>query len=481
MNSLKQKTISSFFWSSIDQIANTGLTFLVGIFLARQISPKEFGVISLTTFFLALSDSLINSGFSTALIRKNNCTNVDYSTIFYFNIIIAFFSYFILYFFSPLIASFFYNQDLVQILRILGIVIIIDSFSLIQKTILTKNLNFKLQTRISVISTITSGFIALILAYHGFGIWSLVFQKIISKFLTTTLLWFWNSFSPLLMFSKKSFFELFNFGSKILASGLLYTTFSNLNSVIIGKYFSTLDLGYFTKSQEFANLPSQNLNNIVSRVSLPVLSMVKDDDKILKQKFEILLKSTMFLSFIIMFGLAAMSESLILTLIGDKWIDSILLLQLLCFVSVLYPIHSLNLNLLNIYGRSDLFLKLEIIKIIISFPIFFIGIFTGIKYFIIGIMIVSFSSHFINSFWSWSLIKYSSLNQLKDIFPSFIFSLSIGSITYLVGKFIALNPFLEFSIQVFVYIILLFVLGELTSLHEYKYLKNLLKRSFIEN
>src|SRR5690554_362573 len=363
MLSLKQKTVSGLSWSFIDQMGNLGISFIVGIVLARLLSPREFGLIGMITVFIALSESFINSGFSDALIRKKNCTNTDYSTVFYFNLVVGVLFAAILYVSAPAIAVFFNENELIPIVRVMGIILIIDSLTIIQRTILTKRIDFKLQARISIIASIGSGVIAIAMAFNGFGVWALVAQRLVKQGLNSLFLWIWNRWKPMLVFSVKSFKELFGFGSKLLLSGLIDTLYRNVYYIIIGKFFSAQELGYYTKANEFKNLPSQNLNSIIRRVTYPVLSTLQDDIPRLRNNYQKLIRSVMFITFILMIGMAAVAEPMIHTLIGAKWEPAIIYLQMLCFVGMMYPLHALNLNMLQVQGRSDLFLKLEIIAV----------------------------------------------------------------------------------------------------------------------
>lgn len=282
--SLKQKTISGLFWSFIDQFANLLISFIVGIILARILTPREFGLIGMITIFIAISESFINSGFSNALIRKNDATDTDYSTVFYYNLAVGILFYLILFFTAPLISNFFNEPQLTRIIKALGLILIIDSLTIIQRTILTKRIDFKLQTRISIISSLGSGIIGIVMAFEGFGVWSLVVQRLSKQALNSLFLWIWNKWRPSLIFSMKSFKELFSFGSKLLLSGLIDTIFRHVYKLIIGKFYSAQDLGYYTRAEEFKKLPSQTLNSVVGRVSYPVLSSIKDDRERLKKK-----------------------------------------------------------------------------------------------------------------------------------------------------------------------------------------------------
>lgn len=473
MGSLKEKTINGSLWSFVDIFANQGVTFLVGIVLARLLSPFEFGLIGLITIFIAISESFVNSGFSSALIRKKYCSNIDYSTVFFFNFVVGVFFFVILFVSAPAISDFLSEPELKDILRIFGIVLIIDALSIIQKTILVKEINFRLQTRISIIASVLSGFAALTLAFNGFGVWSLVAQRLIKGGLTTILLWYLTSWRPILVFSTKSFNELFGFGSKLLVSGLLDTIFTNIYYIVIGKYFSTQSVGYFTKAQEFCNVPSQGLSAIVSRVSFPVLSDIQDDYEGLKNGFRRIIRITMFVSFIFMALLAAVAEPLILVVVGEQWSSSVVLLQLLCIVAMMYPLHALNLNLLKVLGRSGLYLKIEVIKKVLAIPTIILGVFFGVKVMIIGMAINSFISFFINSYWSGKRIGYSVKDQLLDISPSFVFSLFFGSLVFLTGFALPSKLFWTLSIQLFSSVAIFFLLAELFKQSDYLVLKEM--------
>jgi teichuronic acid exporter len=471
--SLKQKTVSGLLWSFIDQFANLGITFIAGIILARLLSPREFGLIGMITVFIAVSESFINSGFSSALIRKKDCTDTDFSTVFYFNLVAGILFFFILFFSAPAIAGFFDEPQLEAIVQVLGIILIIDSLTLIQRTILTKRIDFKLQARISVIASLGSGIVAIVMAFNGFGVWSLVVQRLLRQGLNSLFLWLWNRWRPLWVFSKQSFKELFGFGSKLLISGLIDTLYRNIYYLVIGKYFSAQELGYYTRAEGFKNLPSQNLNSIVSRVTYPVLSSIQDDIPKLKDNYQKLIRTIMFITFILMIGMAAVAEPMIHTLIGAKWEPAIIYLQMLCFVGMMYPLHALNLNMLQVQGRSDLFLKLEVIKKIIAIPTIVIGVFFGIKIMIVGMMVNTLIAYYLNSYWSGVKIGYSFKHQVKDILPSFFLALTMGVIVYFIGEVLPFSYPVKLIIQIVFGGLFVLVISEVTKFRDYIFAKEL--------
>lgn len=470
---LKQKTITGFFWSFIDSFANQILIFIIGIILARLLTPIEFGLIGMITIFISVSESFINSGFSQALIRKKTCTESDLSTVFFFNIIAGILLFSILFFGAPAISRFFNEPQLKVLVRVLGAVLIIDALTIIQRTILTRRIDFKLQTKISVISIIFSGIVGIAMAFTGFGVWSLVAKTLSQRGMNSLLLWLLNKWRPLLIFSKESFRELFSFGSKLLASGLLDTVYRNIYYLVIGKYFSAQELGYYTRADQFKNLPSTNLNGIISRVSYPVLSQLQDDPAKLKAGYKKLIKNTMFIAFVMMAGMAAVAEPMVITLIGEKWRLSIIYLQLLCFVGAMYPLHALNLNMLNVKGRSDLFLNLEIIKKILALPTIIIGVVWGIKIMIFGMWINSLIGYYLNSYFSGRLINYPMKEQVIDILPGFLLALFMGISVFLSGKYLPADYFVKLIVQLILGILMVLWLGKVLKFQPYLEIKGI--------
>lgn len=471
---LKQKTVNGLTWNFIDSFANYGVQFVVGIILARILSPNEFGLIGILTVVIAISQVFIESGFSQALIQKKECSETDYSTVFIFNLIVSILFFLILFFSAEYISVFFKEPLLKNLLRVLATGLIINAFSVVQRTILTKNINFKLQTKISAIASVVSGIVSITMAKMGFGVWSLVALTMVRFTLNTIFLWLWATWKPLTTFSKKSFNELFSFGSKLLISSLIDTLYRNVYYIIIGKYFSATELGFYTRADQFKAMPSQNLQGIISRVSFPALALLQNDIPRLKNAYKRLLKGTMFITFILMLGMAATAESLVVTLIGEKWLPAVQYLQLLCFIGMLYPLHALNLNMLSVQGRSDLFLKLEIIKKILAVPTILIGIFFGIKIMILGMLINSIISFFLNSYWSGRRLNYSSFDQIKDFLPAFFIALIVNSVVFILNFLIKINSTELLILQVLIGIVLTFFICETFKFQDYLYLKRII-------
>lgn len=471
MQSLKEKSISGVLWNATSNFASMGIEFIVGIILARLLTPKEFGLIGTITIVVVLSDVFVNSGFSQAIIRKHKCTQKDYSTAFFFNFIVATLFFLLLLITAKPISTFFNNQELKPLIQVLGFGLILSAFTLVQQAKLTKRIDFKLQTKINIISSIVSGIIGIVLATTGFGVWSLVVRSLVHKGLQSILLWIWSGWKPDWVFSWESFKELFGFGSKLLLSGLFGTLLNNINYLIIAKYFTPQDLGYFTRAEMFKNMPSQNISAIVTTVGYPVLATLQYDKPRMKEVFQKMFVNTFFIIAVLMIGLAATAKALVFSLIGPQWLPSVELLQLLCFVGLMYPLNSLNINILNVVGRSDLYLKLQLIVQVLAIPNIFIGVFYGIKALIVGMMIISLIGYFIFNFESNKVLNYPVKEQLKDILPSFVMALIMGIIVFGIGQFTDFSSLITLIVQVITGLLIIIILGELIKMKEYIFIK----------
>ncbi|MBR3496877.1 MAG: lipopolysaccharide biosynthesis protein [Prevotella sp.] len=419
---LKQKTIKGLAWNSIQNFSNRGIEFLLMLFMARLLSPKEYGIIGLTSIFMTFASTFIDSGFANALIRKKNTTNEDYSTVFFFNNLISLICYSFVFFIAPWVARFYNIPVLCPVLRVLGFQIIIQGLCSVQNTILKKNLNFKKRAKISITRNIVSGFVGLFFAWNGFGVWALVIQALTASFISTLLLWSTTKWHPSLLFSKKSFQELFGYGSKLLASSLINNIYSEIYPIVIGKIFSPSILGHYSRARHWAKFPSANLTGILQNVTFPVLAKVQDDNQ-LSDIYRRMIKTSCFIVFPLMIGLSAIAKPLILFTIGEKWEFCSTLLQIICFSMVWHPLHSLNLNLLQVKGRSDLFLKLEIIKKILGIIILCVSIPLGIVAMCYFSILSSLISLFINTYYTGKLINVGFLKQMRDITPTLLLSM----------------------------------------------------------
>lgn len=470
--SLKHKAIHGVGWSFIDNIASSGITFWVGLVLARLLTPKEYGIMAMIAVFIAVSNSIIDSGFSNALIRKTRIERVDYNTVFYFNLTVSILIYTLLYLAAPAISVFFKESVLVEIIRILGLVLIINAFSVIPRTQFVRDVNFKTQTKVSLISSISSGVFGIGMALGGMGVWSLVGQQLSRQFLNTLFLWIYSKWYPVWEFSRKSFKELFEFGSKLLLSGLLDTIYKNIYYIIIGRFYTSAQLGQYTRADQFNMIFSSNLTSVVQRVSYPVLSSIQEEPERLREAYQKVIKITMLITFACMLGLAAVAKPLILILIGEKWLPAVYFLQIICFSGMLYPLHAINLNILQVKGRSDLFLKLEIIKKIIAVGPIVVGVVYGIEYMLWGGVLTSFIAYFLNSYYSANLMNYPTSEQIKDILPTFLTSFLVAAFMWSVS-FWNISVYALLPIQLLAGISLTLLIYEKLHLDEYLELKQL--------
>jgi O-antigen/teichoic acid export membrane protein len=331
-----------------------------------------------------------------------------------------------------------------------------------------------------VLASIGSGTVGIIMAYRGYGVWSLVMKTLTGVALTSLLLWLWNQWKPSLEFSWNSFKEMFSFGSKLLLSGLIYTAFQNVYLLIIGKYFSATDLGFYSRADQFNTVVSSNITGVIQRVSYPVLSSIQNDKHRLKAAYQKLIKSIMLITFLSMIGLAAIAKPLVLTLVGKQWLPSVIYLQLLCFVGMFFPLHAINLDMLKVQGRSDLFLKLEIIKTIMTVPVVVIAVFLGIKIMIVGMIFVTILAYFLNSYYSGMYLGYSSIQQLKDILPSFFLAVFVGSIVFVSGILLKTSPLVTLIIQVLIGILLTICIVEFLKTEDYIFIKQIIIDKFFK-
>jgi O-antigen/teichoic acid export membrane protein len=479
MNKLRQKTISGVLWSMMDNGISSVIQFVVGIILARLLTPKEFGLIGMIIIFIYVSEVFINSGFSQALIRKNNCKEEDYSTAFFFNFLMSTVFYILLFFAATPISRFYNQSELISILRILGILLFINAFSIVQQAILIKNVDFRLQTKITFISSVLSGITSIIMAYKGYGVWSLVAKMLLNNFFKTILLWFNNKWYPTSFFSSHHFKEMFSFGYKLLLSGLFKSFFDNIYNLIIGKFFSVNELGFFTRADRFTKLPSHTLTKTLQRVAFPVLSEIQEDIIHLKNGYKHFIKSTMYFNSAIMLMLAALAEPVILTLLGKKWSQSIPFLQLLCLAQLMYPIISLNMNTLIVKGRSGLYLFLEIISKLLIIPVVILGIFTNIKIMILGMAAHALFSYLLISFYTSKMINYNVTDQVKDILPGFLIAMFSALPVFVLQYILILSPLAELLLMGTVGVLLIIILSELFKETAYVEVKTIIKNKII--
>lgn len=425
MSSLKTSAFKGVIWSALERFSLQGVQFLVMIVMARVLLPKDYGLIGMTTVFVSLSSSLIDSGFSQALIRKIDRTEVDKSTIFLFNVFVGFAVYLFFFTIAPYVAAFYGNPILISVIRWISLSSLINSFAVVQRAEFSVRIDFKSIAKASIIAAIISGLIGISLAYTGYGVWALVVQQISTALISTSVLWLLSTWRPTLVFSVKSFKELFKFGSNLLISGLLDTLYREIYPIIIGKLYSANSLGHYSRAKNFVDFPSASLTGILQRVTYPLLCEIQNEEERMEKVYRKIIRFSAYIMFPIVIGLASVSDSFVYLTIGPQWNFCGKLLCLLCFASVWYPINAINLNLLQVKGKSNIYLRLEIIKKTMYISILLITSPLGVEKMCYGQIVGSFLSVIINTYYSGRLINFGFVKQIKDILPTIALSIVI--------------------------------------------------------
>lgn len=473
--SFGQKTANGFAWNLIETVVNYGSLFIIGIILARLLSPTEFGVIGILTIFLSVFDSIVDCGFSNALIRKQKVEDIDYDTIFIFNIGVSLILYFLFFIGSPLISNFFNDESLTGYARVLGLVIIINAFSVVQRTILTKAINFKSQALVSIIATLVGGGVGITMAYLDYGVWSLVGQSLVKQTSTTILFWAFGRWRPHLRFSISSFKEMFLFGWKVLASGLISTIWAQIYTFVIGKVYSKETLGLYSRGQQFVNIFTINLTAMIRKVTYPALCSVQENELELVNIFRRFMKLIALLSWSGLLVLAGIAKPTVLTLLGEKWVGCVPYLQLLCFVGFTYSVNVMNLNMLQVKGRSDFFLYVEIISKIIGAIPLLLGILVGIKEMLYGSIVAGLIMYLIGAFYCSRVIHYPVCLQLRDMIHQLIVPVALAVVIY-PCIYIGLSNIVTLLIQLLLASLLFVFLSKKLCPEEYDAMMKVVKR-----
>lgn len=417
MTPSKRRVKSGLIWSAIDSFINQAISLVIMLVLASLLGPSDYGLVAMLAIFIAIAAVFVNSGFSSALIRKEDRDEKDYATTFFFSLAVSVVCYSILFFFAPVIADFYQHQELIDLTRIIALTVVMNAFAIIPRTKLTVELNFKSQAKANLTSLLCGGIIGLTMAFHGFGVWSLVAKQIISTFINVVMLNVLSPWKPTESFCTNTFKNLFGFGSKLLASNLLDTIYNNLYGLVIGKQFSATQLGFYNQANTLSSLPATTVTNVIQKVTYPMLSAMQGNGSKLDDAYLKTLKITTIVVFPLMFGLSIVSEPLVILLLGDKWNESAHLISILSMAFALYPVHAINLNMLQVKGRSDLFLKLEIIKKIIVTVVLFVTVPFGVVEMCVGIVVTSYISLFINTYYTAQLSSISQIMQFKALAP----------------------------------------------------------------
>lgn len=473
--SLKQKTTKGLFWSSVERFSNQGVQFFFSIILARLLSPSDYGIVAMVVIFFAIAQTFVDSGFSNAIVRKKDRTESDLSTCFYFNILVGFVFYILLFLSSPFIAEFYGQPILSPIVKISGLNVLINSLCIVQQAQFTIRIDFKTQAKVTLTSTVISGILGILLAYLGYGVWALVWQGVTGAFMRMILFWIFSKWRPRESFSKDSFHYLFGYGSKLLASGLLDTTYNNIYPIVIGKFYSPAQLGNFSRAQGWASLPSSNITGILQRVTFPVLTEMQDDNERLATNYRKLLRLSAFVVFPLMMLLAAIASPLVRVVITSKWDACVPYLQIICFAKMWYPIHAINLNLLQVKGRSDLFLRLEIIKKVVGVSVMCVTIPLGVTAMCFGMVFTSINALIINTYYAGKLIKVGYFTQMRDLLPIVFISLLMGACAY-ASTWLFSTEWIKLFVAVVIGGITYFILSKFFAKDEYVEVMNVIKR-----
>jgi teichuronic acid exporter len=432
----KSKIVSSLFWKLMERGGTQGIQFIVQIILARLLLPTDYGIIALVVIFTSIAGVFVQSGLNTALIQKKDADEADFSSVFYLSLLIACLIYIILFFAAPFIAAFYKIPEITPVFRVLSITLFFGAFNSIQNAVVARNLQFKKLFFSSTGAILVSGTVGIYMAYTGFGVWALVGQQISNQLFVTLILWFTVKWRPLLLFSLGRLKNLFSFGWKLLVSSLISTLSLDLRSLIIGKICNPAILGFYNRGQQFPSIIVSNINGSIQSVMLPVLASQQDNRPRVKDMVRRAIITSSFLIFPMMAGLAATAEPLVKLLLTDKWLPCVPFLQIFCAVYALWPIHTANLQAINALGRSDIFLKLEIIKVSVSLIILGVTVVYGVYAIALGQLLSGILAAFINASPNRKLLNYNYKEQIKDIMPSLLLSLLMGTIVYSIKWFI---------------------------------------------
>lgn len=434
MDSLRNRTLGALSWSFLQAAAQRGLQFVIGIILARLLFPEQFGLIGMLTIFTAVIRTFLDSGFGAALIQKRTVDDADASTIFYFNILVGALAAGLLWLAAPAIAAFYRQPVLTSLTRALSLTVVIDAFGMVQATLLTRRIDFRSLTKVSFVAGAASGTVGIGLALGGFGVWSLAAQQVAASLAQTVCLWGLNSWRPSPVFSFRSLRGMFGFGSRLLLSGVLHQIFENLSLLVIGRLFPPASLGYFTRAKALNDMPSMTLSELVGRVTFPVFSSVQDDPARVKRGMRKALRALVLINFPMMIGLAVVARPVVVLLLTEKWLPAVPYLQLLCVTGALYPLHVMNLNVLQALGRSDLFLRLEVLKkamIALNLVVMWRW---GIPAIIVGMIVTSLAAFYANGYYNGKTIGYPPAEQTRDIVPYLAATLAMAGAVAAVGS-----------------------------------------------
>lgn len=475
MQITKKSVFLGLMWRFLERCGAKGIQFIVQIILARILTPDDYGIIGLIAVFISILTVFAQSGLGQALVQRKDADDTDFSTVLYFSLGFSIVLYVLLYFLSPLIANFYNLPQLTSVIRVLGIVIIINAVNGVQQAYVQKHMLFKKFFFVTLIGTSISAILSIIAAYKGFGVWALVVQQISNQLINTIILFIFVKWRPVLKFSITKMKNLFSYGWKLLCSALIDTVYNNIYSLIIGKYYSPSELGYYNRGKQFPMLIIENINSAIDSVLFPTLSNAQDKREYLKAITRRSIVTSTFLIFPAMAGLAAIAKPITILLLTDKWLPAVPFIQYCCFTYAFWPVHTANLQAIKAVGRSDIFLKLEIIKKIIGVIILVVTLPYGLSVMMIGRCVATLISSFINAFPNKKLLGYSYTEQLKDMLPSFVLSLVMLACICFV-TLLPINSIIQLIIQIVFGISIYISLAKLFKLECFEYIFKLVKQ-----
>ncbi len=470
--------VSNLLWRFLERIGAQLVSFVISISLARLLDPSAYGTVALMMVFLTIMQVFVDSGLGNALIQKKGADDLDFSTVFYTNILFCIILYTFIYFISPMVANFYDDMHITAYMRVLGLSIIISGIKNVQQAYVSKNMLFKKFFFSTLGGTITAGIVGIIMAYNGFGVWSLIIQQIVNLSIDTIVIWITVDWRPKLEFSFSRLTRLYSYGWKLLVSSFLETIYSNLRQLIIGRIYSSSDLAYYNRGMQMPNLIIQNINTSIDSVLLPAMSKEQDRKLKVKQMTRKAIKVSTYVMSPIMIGLIVVAEPLILLLLTEKWLPSIFYMRVFCLAFMFQPIHTANLNAIKALGRSDLFLKLEIIKKIIGIILLVSSMFISVKALVLSFLMTSILSQIVNSWPNKKILDYSYTSQLNDIFPSIVLSIFMGIIIYPL-QYLKIDSLYILGMQVISGLIIYILGSKILKLDTYMYLKKVVL-SFVQ-
>lgn len=472
----KQSVMSSFLWKLLERCGTQIVQFVLQIILARLLLPEDYGIVSIVTIFITIATVFVQTGFNTALIQKKEIDDIDYSSVFYLSLFVALILYVIMFISAPFIASFYNNELLSPVLRVLSLTLFLGAINSIQTAIVSRTMQFKKNFFSSLVAMLLSGIVGVILAYLGYGVWALVAQQLLNMLLLVIVLFFTIKWYPKLLFSFKKVKSLFSYGWKLLCSSLIDTVYSNIYDLIIGKKYTTSDLAFYNRGKQFPSLIVNNVNSSISTVLLPVMSKEQDNPIVIKEMTRKAITVSSYLMFPMMLGLAVVAKPLVSLILTDKWLECVPFLQILCFSYALWPIHTANLQAINAIGRSDIFLKLEIIKKIIGLFMIIVTVPMGLYAMAFGQIVTGVIASFINAYPNKKLLGYSYFEQIKDLLPTILIAVIMGMVVYFIS-YLPLNNLLILLLQCIMGIVIYILLSYIFKINSFRYIISVLKKT----